>query len=69
MKYGIRAKKARKSERNRKKLDEDAMLWSDKQLSVVKRFKHLISDHTKRRLYNAFILPVFNYCSDVWDFC
>ena len=32
----------------------------NKQLSVVKRFKHLIGDHIKRRLYNAFILPVFN---------
>ena len=41
----------------------------NKQLSVVKRFKHLIGDHIKRRLYNAFILPVFNYCSDVWHFC
>ena len=25
--------------------------------------------HIKRRLYNAFILPAFNYCSDVWHFC
>ena len=41
----------------------------NKQLSVVKRFKHLIGDHIKRRLYNAFILPVFNYRSDVWHFC
>ena len=43
----------------------------NKQLSVVKRFKHLVSDHIKRRLYmyNAFILPAFNYCSDVWHFC
>ena len=41
----------------------------NKQLSVVKRFKHLIGDHIKRRLYNAFILPVFNCCSDVWHFC
>ena len=39
----------------------------NKQLSVVKRFQHLISDHIKQRLYmyNAFILPAFNYCSDV----
>ena len=41
----------------------------NKQLSVVKRFKHLISDHIKRRLYNAFNLPAFNYGSDVWHFC
>ena len=43
----------------------------NKQLSVVKTFKHLVSDHIKRRLYmyNAFILPAFNYYSDVWHFC
>ena len=43
----------------------------NKQFSVVKRLKHLFSDHIKRRLYmyNAFILPAFNYCSDVWHFC
>ena len=43
----------------------------NKQLSVVKRFQHLISDHIKQRLYmyNAFILPAFNYCSDVWHLC
>ena len=42
----------------------------NKQLSVVKRFKHLISDHIKQRLYkyNAFVLPAFNSCSDVWHF-
>ena len=34
-----------------------------------RRFKHLIGDHIKRRLYNAFILPAFNYCSDVCHFC
>ena len=49
-------------------------IWSicskaNKQLSVVKRFKHLSGNHIKRRLNNAFILPVFNYCSDVWHFC
>ena len=43
----------------------------NKQLSVVKRFQHLISNHIKQRLYmyNAFILPAFNYCSDVWHLC
>ena len=34
-----------------------------------KRFKHLIGDHIKRRLYNAFISPAFYYCSDVWHLC
>ena len=36
----------------------------NRQLSVLKRFKHLIGNHIKQRLYNAFILPVFNYCSE-----
>jgi len=42
LKYEIRAKKARKSERNRKKLDEDAMLcnttpWSDRRRLIRKK--------------------------------
>lgn len=43
----------------------------DKQLLVVKRFKHLAGSYMyiKRKLYNAFILSAFNYCSDVWHFC
>jgi len=31
--------------------------------------KKQLSDHIKQRLYNAFILPAFNYCTDVWHFC
>ena len=40
---------------------------STKQLSVVKDLS--TGNHIKRRLYNAFILPAFNYGSDVWHFC
>lgn len=36
----------------------------NRQLSVVKRFKHLIGDNIKQRLYNAFILPALNYCGE-----
>ena len=36
---------------------------------MVKRFRHLISNHIKWRLYDAVNLPAFNYCSDVWHFC
>ena len=36
---------------------------------MVKRLKHLISNHIKWRLYDAVKLPAFNYCSDVWHFC
>ena len=42
LKYEIQAKKARKSERNRKKLDEDASLcdslWSDRRRLITKKY-------------------------------
>ena len=36
------------------------------QLQVVKRFRKLITGKIRLKLYNAFIQPVFYYCSDVW---
>ena len=33
------------------------------------RFRNLICTATKLKLYNAFILPQFQYCSMVWHFC
>ena len=33
------------------------------------RFRKLISKDTLLRLYKAFIMPHFNYCSSVWHFC
>ena len=33
------------------------------------RFRNLICIATKLKLYNAFILPHFQYCSTVWHFC
>ena len=41
----------------------------NKQLQVIKRFKRLVSRKTRQRLYNTFIQPVFQYCSDVWHHC
>ena len=37
------------------------------QLQVIQRFRHILSDWTniKARLYNAFIMPHFQYCSRV----
>ena len=41
----------------------------NKQLQVIKRFRKLITGQTRLKLHNAFIQPVFRYCSDVWAFC
>ena len=39
------------------------------QLNVMIRFRKLISKATLIKLYKAFILPHFYYCSSVWHFC
>ena len=39
------------------------------QLNVMRRFRKLISKATLIKLYKAFILPHFHYCSSVWNFC
>ena len=38
------------------------------QLQFIKRFRKLITGQIRLKLYNAFIQPVFRYCSDVWHF-
>ena len=35
------------------------------QLKVIKRFRNIVSSNTKTRLYKAFIMPYFLYCSNV----
>ena len=42
---------------------------ANKQLQVIRRFRNLVSCKVKVRLYKAFILPLFQYCSSVWNFC
>ncbi len=39
------------------------------QFSVMTRFGKFVSSDTLMRLYKAFILPHFYYCSTVWHFC
>ena len=39
------------------------------QLNVTIQFHNHICTATKLKLYNAFILPHFLYCSTVWHFC
>ena len=35
----------------------------------MRRFKHLVSKDVRARLYKAFILPFFQYCSTVCHCC
>ena len=35
----------------------------------MRRFKHLVSKDVRARLYKAFILPFFQYCSAVCHCC
>lgn len=39
------------------------------QFNVMSRFRNIISKDTMLKLYKAFILPHFYYCSSVWHFC
>ena len=39
------------------------------QFNVMLRFRKLINKETLLKLYTAFILPHFYYCSSVWHFC
>ena len=36
-------------------------------IGALKRIRHFISAITALQIYNALILPHFNYCSPVWD--
>ena len=40
-----------------------------RKLQVLKRYKHLIPTHAKKRLYLAYFLPHLTYCSTVWLHC
>ena len=35
----------------------------------MRRFENLVCNDVRARLYKAFILPYFQYCSAVWHFC
>ena len=39
------------------------------QLNVMIRFRKLVNTSTMLKLYKAFVLPHFQYCSVVWHFC
>ena len=40
-----------------------------RKLQVLKRYKHFIPTHAKKRLHLAYFLPHLTYCSTVWFHC
>ena len=42
---------------------------TSKLIAIVSRFKKLLITKTKLLMYNAYILPHFTYCSNVWMHC
>ena len=40
-----------------------------KQIDELNRFKHILSFSSKIRIYRAFIMPHFSYCSSIWNSC
>ena len=39
------------------------------QVNVISRFRKIVPTDVKCKLYKAFIVPYFRYCSAVWHFC
>ena len=57
---------------NRLNFDSHISTVCDKinnQFNVMLRLRNIISKDTMFRLYKAFILPHFYFCSSVWHFC
>ena len=57
---------------NKLKFDSHAATISRKvggQVNALYRLKNILPCRTKEALYRAFILPHFNYCSQIWHHC
>ena len=39
------------------------------QVNVISRFRKIVPTAVKCKLYKAFIVPYFRYCSAIWHFC
>ena len=39
------------------------------QIAVLQRMKKMLPFRTKKDIYFSFILPHFNYCSEIWNTC
>ena len=58
---------------------DEWIIWSDhvdkvakkaaKGIGMLRRSKHLFDRDTLKTIYNAFVLPHFDYCSLVWNNC
>ena len=47
-------------------------MWQEKvsqQLAVLKRLRNILPLEIRKNIYQAFIDPHFDYCSDVWQIC
>ena len=38
-------------------------------IGVLRRVKHLVTNHTLITMYNSLVLPYYDYCSIVWGSC
>ena len=57
---------------NKLKFDSHVATISRKvggQVNALNRLKNILPCRTKEALYRAFILPHFNYCSQIWHHC
>ena len=54
---------------NRLNFDNHISTVCNNQFNVMLRFRNIIFKDTMLKLYKAFILPYFYYCSSVLHFC
>ena len=47
---------------------DDQLLWR-KGIGMMRRMKPYVPKYTLMHVYNALIMPYFDYCSLVWDTC
>ncbi|PJE78013.1 hypothetical protein CI610_03058 [invertebrate metagenome] len=40
-----------------------------KQISVLRKLKYILNRHTLYRIYTSYIIPLLEYCCEVWDGC
>ena len=48
-------------------LDEQLKWHKHNEVQLLKRARRFVPRHTLIKMYNAFVLPHFNYCSTMWN--